>query len=91
MPDAPDAEFTRLFPTAHFSDQELLQSTKPLQGSGAGATGQGVVASAQWRRFGPPSAFALSFATRRGERLGPFLLTPRVATELRQALVAAGF
>ena len=44
MSKAPDVEFTRLFPTAHFSDQELLRSTKPLQG-GAAAAGQGVVAA----------------------------------------------
>lgn len=91
MPDASDAEFTRLFPTAHFSDQELLQSTKPLEGGGMDALGRGVVVSTQWRRFGPPNAFALSFATRGGDRLGPFLLTPKVAAELRQALFDAGF
>jgi hypothetical protein len=90
MSDAPDVEFTRLFPTAHFSNQELLRSTKPLEG-GAAAAGQGVVVSAQWRRYGPPNALAVAFATRGGDRLGPFLLTPRVAAELRQALVDAGF
>ena len=55
MSKAPDVEFTRLFPTAHFSDQELLRSTKPLQG-GAAAAGQGVVVSTQWRRYGPPNS-----------------------------------
>jgi hypothetical protein len=83
-------EFERLFPIAQFLDQDVLASVRPLE-VGVGAMGQGIVASAQCRRFGPPNAFALAFATRGGDRIGPFLLTPRVAAEIRKALVDSGF
>lgn len=90
MADPNQDEFDRLFPTAAFSDQEALASISPEK-LGAGVMGQGVVASVQCRRFGPPQALALAFATRGGDRVGPFLLTPRVAAEIRKALVDLGF
>ncbi len=88
--DEPADEFARLFPTAQFSDQDVLASTRMLE-HGAGAMGPGIIVSAQVRRFGPPNSAALAFATRGGDRIGPFLLTPRVAAEIRKALVDSGF
>ena len=90
MSDPNQPEFERFFDVAAFSDQEAVQSTFPLQSAG-GAMGQGVIASVQCRRFGPPNALALAFATRGGDRIGPFLLTPRVAAEIRKALADSGF
>ena len=80
---ASDADFERLFPIAQFSD---LEAGASMYGSGAG-----IVASAACRRTGPPNSFALAFATKGGVRLGPFVLTPRVAAEIRKALVDSDF
>jgi hypothetical protein len=84
------SEFERLFSVARFSDQDFLQSTDATQVAG-GVMGRGIIASVQCRRFGPPTGFALAFATMGGDRRGPFLLTPRVAAEIRKALVDSGF
>lgn len=90
MSDA-SSEFERQHAVAGFSDQDLFASAGG-PASGKDAAGLGTVVSAQWRTLGPPNpAFALAFATRGGGRVGPFLLTPRVAAEIRKALVDSGF
>lgn len=90
MPDPNADEFERLFHHATFSDQEVLAST----GAGTSVVGgmtPKIIVSVQCRRFGPPNALALAFATRDGHRVGPFLLTPKVAGEIRRVLQEAGF
>lgn len=76
-------EFESHFDTAQFTDEEAVASVY--------ASGAGIVASAAFRRIGPPNAFALALATKGGVRQGPFVLTSRVAAELRKALVDSGF
>ncbi len=78
-----EGEFERLFPIAQFSDAEAVA---PLRDSD-----DGIVASVACRRITPPNSFDLALATRGGVRLGPFLLTPTVAAEIRKALVDSGF
>lgn len=82
-------EFERLFPVAQFSDQDVLNSVNALS-SAAGGMAPGIIASVQCRPISPPNTFALAFATRGGDRVGPFLLTPRVAAEIRKVLVDSG-
>jgi hypothetical protein len=84
MSDADDT-FTHLLPIAQFTDQEVAASTRALE-SGSRPLGPGVVASVVCRRIAEPSTFAVAFATRDGNRIGPFLLTPGVVAELRKAL-----
>lgn len=81
-------DFGRLFPIAAFSDHDALISA---QGTPSEPPGGGVVASMACRRITPPNTFALAFATRNGDRKGPFVLTPRVAAEIRKTLVELGF
>lgn len=89
MSDDPNAtEFDRLFPKAQFADADVLRSAQDAPGEGFG---RGVCASVAVRRITPPNTVALAFATRAGDRVGPFLLTPRVAAEIRKALADLGF
>jgi hypothetical protein len=90
MSDPNVDEFERLLPIAQFSDRAVLQSAQPPETVG-GAWAPGIMASVQCRLISPQSSFALAFATRDGTRVGPFLLTPRVAAEIRKALADSGF
>lgn len=70
-------EFEKHFAAAQFSDQEAANSIAQ----------QGVIVSAACRRGGPPNAFYLALATDKGKRLGPFVISPRTAAEIRKVLL----
>ncbi len=75
-----DALFSENFEVAKFSDQEAaaVALTK-------------LAVSATCRQLGPPKCFALALSTASKERIGPFVLSQRVAAEIRRVLTEQGF
>jgi hypothetical protein len=86
-----------LVAVAQFTDADIVAS---ISSSGIdGITrGTNIIASVVLQRGGPPNqttqseiAYGISFATRGGERRGPFLLSAGAVKELRKIVTAPDF
>lgn len=80
MPGIQESEFQQHFQAAQFTD-----------GDAAAAFRENGEAVSLGARRGVPDLFVLSFATRSGHRIGPFILNRIVATQLRTVLQQEGF